>query len=78
MLHTYIETKHHPRANKFPEQDIPQILQQHRNTALSFNIQAAQSHTKPIDISELTTGYFTVLQREEIQLHPLKHRRKLL
>ena len=27
-----------------------QILQQHRNIALSFNMQAAQSHTKPIDI----------------------------
>ena len=25
-----------------------QILQQHRNIALSFNIQAAQSHSKPI------------------------------
>ena len=45
-----------------------QILQQHRNIALSFNIQAAQSHTKPTDISELTTGHFTALQREEIQL----------
>ena len=28
-----------------------QILQQHRTIALSFNIQAAQSHSKPIDIS---------------------------
>ena len=27
-----------------------QILQQRRNIALSFNMQAAQSHTKPIDI----------------------------
>ena len=27
-----------------------QILQQHRNIALGFNIQAAQSHTKPTDI----------------------------
>ena len=25
-----------------------QIIQQHRNTALSFNMQAAQSHSKPI------------------------------
>ena len=32
-----------------------QILQQHRNMALNFNIQAAQSHTKPTDISKLTT-----------------------
>ena len=46
-----------------------QILQQRRNIALSFNIQAAQSHPKPINISKLTTGHFTALQREEIQLH---------
>ena len=39
-LHTYTETKHHPRENKFQSK-----------IALSFNIQAAQSHTKPIDIS---------------------------
>jgi len=45
--------------------------------ALSFNIQAAQSHTKSIDISKLTTGHFIALQREEIQLHPPEHRRKL-
>ena len=50
-----------------------QILQQCRNIALSFNIQAAQSHTKPRDISKLTTGHFIALQREEIQLHPLEH-----
>ena len=46
-----------------------QILQQHRNIALSFNIQAAQIHTKPIDISKLTTGHFIALRRE-VQLHP--------
>jgi len=54
-----------------------QILQQHRNTALSFNIQAAQSHPKTIDISYLITGHFIALQREEIQLHPPEHRNKL-
>ena len=47
-----------------------QILQQCRNIALSFNIRAAQSHIKPIDISKLTTGHFITLQREKIQLHP--------
>ena len=31
------------------ERHTMQILQQRRNTALSVNIQAAQSHTKPID-----------------------------
>ena len=46
-----------------------QIVQQHRNIALSFNIQAAQSHTKPNDISKLITGHVIALQREEIQLH---------
>ena len=35
-----------------------QILQQHRNTSLSFNIQAAQSHSKTIDIS--LTLYWTL------------------
>jgi len=49
------------------------ILQQCRNIALSIKIQAAQSHTKPIDTSKLTTGHFTALQREEIQLHPPEH-----
>ena len=55
-----------------------QILQQHRNIALSFNIEAAQSHTKPIDISKLTTGHFIALQREEIQLHPPEHQQASL
>ena len=50
-----------------------QILQQHRNIAPSFSIQAAQSHSKPIDISKHTTGHFIAPQREEIQLHPPEH-----
>ena len=54
-----------------------QILQQHRNIDLSSNTQAAQSHTKPTDISKLTTGHFIELQREEIQLHPPEHGHKL-
>ena len=54
-----------------------QIIQQRRNIALSFNIQAAQSHSKPIDISKLTTGQFISLQREEIELHPPEHQHKL-
>ena len=54
-----------------------QILQQHRNIALSFNIEAAPGHTKPIGISKLITGHFIALQREEIQLHPPEHRHKL-
>ena len=54
-----------------------QILQEHKNTALSFNIQAAQSHSKPIDISKLITGHFIALQREEIQLQPPEHLHKL-
>ena len=55
-----------------------QILQQHRNLAMSFKIQAAQSHTNPIDISKLTTGNLIALRREEIQLHPPEHQHKLL
>ena len=47
-LHTYSETKHHPRANKLQSRHASQILQQHRNTALSFDTQAAQSHTNPL------------------------------
>ena len=50
-----------------------QIIQQHRNIALTFNIQASQSHTKPIDTSKLTTGHFIELRREEIQLHLPEH-----
>ena len=51
-----------------------QILQQHKDIVLSFNIQAAQSHTNPIDMSKLTTGDFVALQRKEIWLHPTEHR----
>ena len=53
------------------------ILQQHRNIALSIKIQVAQSHTKAIDTSKLTTGHFTALQREEIWFHPPEHQCKL-
>ena len=48
------------------------ILQQCRNIALSVKIQAAQSHTKPIDTSKLTTGHFIALQRT-----PPEHQHKL-
>ena len=53
-----------------------QILQQHRNTALRFNIQAAQNYSKTIDVSQLITEQVITLQREEIQLHPpeLQHK----
>ena len=47
-----------------------QILQQHRNIVLGFNIQASESHTKPTDILRLTSGHFIALQREDIQLYP--------
>ena len=53
------------------------ILQQRRTIDLSIRIQAAQSHTKPIDTSKLTTGHFIPLEREEIQLYPPEHQRKL-
>ncbi|MFK9251239.1 hypothetical protein ACJEJ6_25630, partial [Escherichia coli] len=69
-LHTDTETKHYSRANKFQSKTYHAnslATQEHR---LSFNIQAAQSHTKATDISKLTTGHFIALQREEIQLHP--------
>ena len=53
-----------------------QILQQRKNIALSINIQAAQSHTKAIDISKHTTGHFIACQRGEIQLHPPEHQQE--
>ena len=53
------------------------ILQQHKNIALSLNIQADQSHTKPTDTSKLVTGHFIALQREETQLHPPEYQHKL-
>jgi len=37
----------------------------------------AKRHTKPIDTSQLTTEHVIALQRDEIQLHPPEHRRKL-
>ena len=53
------------------------ILQQHRNIAMGINTQAAQSHTKPLDPSKLTTENFIALHREEIQLHQTEHQLKL-
>ena len=47
----YTETKHHSKANKLQSKTYHAILQQHGNIALSFNIQAAQSHSKLTDIS---------------------------
>ena len=53
------------------------ILQQNRNTNMNIKRQVAQSHAKPMDTPKLTTGQFTALQREEIQLHPPEHGHKL-
>ena len=50
---------------------------QSKNTTLSIKRQASQSHVKPIDTQKLTTGHFIALQREEVQLHPPEHRRKV-
>ena len=58
-----------------PEQDIPRKFSS--NITLSLNIQADQSHTKPIDISKRITGHFIALQNEEIQPHPPEHHHKL-
>jgi len=68
-LHTYTETKLHPRANTFQSKTYKAnypTMQEHK-------IQAGKSHTKPIDTSKLTTGHFFSLQSEEIQLHPPEH-----
>ena len=54
------------------------ILQQNRNTTPSIKRKAAQNHPKHIDTPKLTIGHFIALQREEIHLHPLEHRCKLL
>jgi len=40
-----------------------EILQQHRNTALSSNIQAAQSYSKTIDITDYWTLHCTPERR---------------
>ena len=50
-LHTYTETKHHPRANKFQSKTYHANSPATQERSLSFNIQPAQSHSKPIDIS---------------------------
>ena len=75
-LHTYTETKLHPRANKFQSKtyqaNSPTTQEhnpEHKNTA--------KSHTKPTDTSKFTTGHFIALQREEIELHPPEHWCKL-
>ena len=68
-----------PKSQQISEQVIHTklILQQRRNITLSIKVQAAKSHTKPIETLKLTTGHFIALQREEIQLHPPEHRHKL-
>ena len=76
-LHTYTETKLHPRTNKIQSKTTMLILQQSRNTALSIKRQAVQSHSKPIDTPKPTTGHFITLQTEKIQLHPPEYKRKL-
>ena len=53
------------------------ILQQHSNIAMGVNTQVAQSHTKPLDPTKLTTEHFIALQREEIQLHQPEQQLKL-
>ena len=72
-LHTYTETKLHPRVKKFQSKTYQANSQQRRNITLSIKIQAAKSHTEPIDTSQHTTGHLIALQREQIQLHPPEH-----
>ena len=76
-LHTYPETKLHPRANKFQRKIHHTNSPENRNTTLIITRWAVQSHAKPIDTPKLTTEHFIALQREEIQLYPPEHRRKL-
>ena len=89
-LHTYTETKFHQlkletKLHQLKPSSKPKssstrrttlILQKNRNTTLNIKRWAARNHTKPIDTSKFTTGYFIALQREEIQLHPPEHRHK--
>ena len=63
-LHTYTETKLHPRANKFQTYHTNSAAKQEHNP--EHKRQAAQSHAKPIDTPKLNTGHFIALQREEI------------
>ena len=66
--HTYTETKHHPRTNKFQSKTYhtnSPAMQEH-SPELQYT-GCPKSHN-PTDISKLTTGHFTALQREEIQL----------
>ena len=56
-LHTYTETKLHPRANSSRTRHTKLILQQCRNITLSIKIQATKSHTKP---RHLKTHYWTL------------------
>ena len=52
------------------------ILQQNRKTTLHISRQAPQSHTKPIDTPRLTTGHWTNLWQDKIQVHPPERRHK--
>ena len=75
-FNTYTETKFHPRASKFQCETPDANSLINRNTTLNIRSQAAQSHTKPIDITKRTTRHLIALQREEIHLHPPEHRHK--
>ena len=67
-----------PKGQQVPEQDIPHQFSSNSGIQPWASIdRLAQSHTKPTDISKLTTGHFIALQREEIQLEPPEHRYKL-
>ena len=77
MVGAYTETKLHPRANKFQSKTYQANSPTTQEHNPSTKIQAAKSHTKSIDTLKLTAGHFIALQREEIQLHPPEHQRKL-
>ena len=76
-LHTYTETNHHPRANKFQRKTYHANSPATQEHTLERQQTTTQSHTKHIDPSQNSLLDIIALQREEIQFHRPEHRRKL-
>ena len=77
-LHTYTETNHHPKTNKFQSKtyhaNSPATQEHSPDRQLTG---CPRSHLTHGPISKLITGHSIAHQREEIQFHAPEHRRKL-
>ena len=76
-LHTYTETKHHPKANEFQSKTYHKNSPATQEHSTELQYAGCQKSHQTTDNSKLTVGYFIALQIEEIQLHPPEYQHKL-